>query len=219
MIINKLTSWQEVLGVEWFQHVLALETQITASAQTVYPPTPFRLNALKQTAFHEVKVIILGQDPYHQPTQAHGLAFSVPQGVTCPPSLRNIFQELYSDLGIDHFQRTDLTGWANQGVLLLNTWLSVLPHQPLSHQSIGWEVLTDQVIQCLDHDSSPKVFLLWGNPAQRKRQLIRNAHHLVLTAPHPSPLSAYRGFFGCKHFSKTNQFLVRVGLAPIDWSW
>ena len=158
-----------------------------------------------------------GQDPYHNVNQAHGLCFSVQPTVEIPPSLENIYKELHDDLGCKIPNNGYLVKWAKQGVLLLNTVLTVRAHQANSHQNIGWEQFTDAVIEILDQQDRPMVFLLWGKPAQRKKAMLHNPNHLILEAPHPSPLSAYRGFFGCRHFSKTNQFLEEHGLTPIDW--
>ena len=185
---------------------------------TVYPDMYDIFNALKFTPFDDVKVVILGQDPYHGEGQAHGLCFSVREGVPPPPSLINIYKEIKSDLGIDIPRNKGcLTKWAKQGVLLLNTVLTVRAHQANSHRGIGWEQFTDAAIRILDQEDRPIVFLLWGRPAQMKASMLHNPKHLILEAPHPSPLSAYRGFFGCKHFSKANEFLKANGEEPIDW--
>ena len=183
----------------------------------VYPPADDIFNAFHLTPLSEVKVVILGQDPYHNVNQAHGLCFSVQPTVEIPPSLENIYKELHDDLGCKIPNNGYLVKWAKQGVLLLNTVLTVRAHQANSHQNIGWEQFTDAVIEILDQQDRPMVFLLWGKPAQRKKAMLHNPNHLILEAPHPSPLSAYRGFFGCRHFSKTNQFLEEHGLTPIDW--
>lgn len=185
--------------------------------QTVYPPADDLFNAFHYTPFSEVKAVILGQDPYHNPGQAHGLSFSVRPGVEIPPSLQNIYQELHDDLGCEIPNHGCLIKWAKEGVLLLNTVLTVRAHQANSHQNIGWETFTDAVIQALDQKEEPVVFLLWGRPAQKKEALLTNPNHLVLKAPHPSPLSAYRGFFGCRPFSRTNEYLAAHGVKPIDW--
>jgi len=184
---------------------------------TVYPNMYDIFNALKYTAYRDVKVVILGQDPYHGPGQAHGLCFSVKQGVEPPPSLKNIFSELEKDVGIPTPKHGELTCWARQGVLLLNTVLTVREHQPNSHKGHGWEAFTDRVIELLDQKQTPIVFLLWGANARNKAKIVTNPIHIKLEAPHPSPLSAYNGFFGCRHFSKTNDWLVRTGQTPIDW--
>ena len=183
----------------------------------VYPPGPLIFNAFDLTPFNKVKVVILGQDPYHEPGQAHGLCFSVMSGTKFPPSLMNIFQELQSDLGVPVPPTGNLEGWARQGVLLLNATLTVRAHQAGSHQRHGWETFTDAAISRLSEKRSGIVFLLWGSYAQAKAQLIDATKHHILTAPHPSPLSAYRGFFGCRHFSQTNQILVQNGQEPIHW--
>ncbi|WP_111894140.1 uracil-DNA glycosylase [Acinetobacter sp. MB5] len=186
--------------------------------KTIYPPSPFIFNALNTTPFDQVKVVILGQDPYHGPNQAHGLSFSVQKGVALPPSLRNIFHELQSDLGIKAPLHGDLTQWAQQGVLLLNSVLTVEAGQPTSHQKQGWEDFTDYVIDVLNEQREHIVFILWGAYAQRKGQRINREKHLVLTAAHPSPLAANRGgFFGCKVFSKANNYLKLNGIEPINW--
>ena len=183
----------------------------------IYPPGSLIFNAFDLTPFDKVKVVILGQDPYHEPGQAHGLCFSVLPGTKFPPSLMNIFQELQSDLGVPVPPTGNLEGWARQGVLLLNATLTVRAHQAGSHQRHGWETFTDAAISRLSEKRSGIVFLLWGSYAQAKVQLIDTTKHYVLTAPHPSPLSAYRGFFGCRHFSQTNQILVQNGQEPIQW--
>lgn len=185
--------------------------------ELIFPRAEDIFNAFHYTDYDDVKVVILGQDPYHNFKQAHGMAFSVLPGTKTPPSLENIFKELHDDLGLKIPNNGNLTKWANQGVLLLNTVLTVRAHQANSHRGRGWEIFTDQVIRSLNDKKNPVVFLLWGRPAQEKRKLITNKNHLILTAPHPSPLSAYRGFFGCKHFSKTNEFLIAHGLEEIDW--
>ena len=185
--------------------------------ELIFPRAEDIFNAFHYTDYDDVKVVILGQDPYHNYKQAHGMAFSVLPGTKTPPSLENIFKELHDDLGLKVPNNGNLTKWADQGVLLLNTVLTVRAHQANSHRGRGWEIFTDQVIKSLNDKKDPVVFLLWGRPAQEKRKLITNKNHLILTAPHPSPLSAYRGFFGCKHFSKANEFLKAHGLEPIDW--
>ena len=187
------------------------------STYQVFPPADDIFNAFHLTPLSEVKVVILGQDPYHNVNQAHGLCFSVQPTVEIPPSLENIYKELHDDLGCKIPNNGYLVKWAKQGVLLLNTVLTVRAHQANSHQNIGWEQFTDAVLEILDQQDRPMVFLLWGKPAQRKKAMLHNPNHLILEAPHPSPLSAYRGFFGCRHFSKTNQFLEEHGLTPIDW--
>ncbi|MBS5703206.1 MAG: uracil-DNA glycosylase, partial [Butyricicoccus pullicaecorum] len=186
--------------------------------QTIYPPMEDIFNALRYTPYHDVKAVLLGQDPYHGPGQAHGLCFSVREGVEPPPSLKNIFQELESDLGFPPPQNGTLTKWAQQGVLLLNTTLTVRRGQANSHKNIGWTTFTDAVIRKLNERETPIVFLLWGGNARSKKPLITNPSHLILETVHPSPLSAYGGFFGCRHFSRCNEFLQAHGEAPIDWN-
>ena len=188
------------------------------STRTVYPPAGDIFNALHLTPLKDVRVVILGQDPYHGEHQAHGLCFSVlPDQPDIPPSLVNIFRELHDDLGCRMPDNGCLVHWAEQGVLLLNTVLTVRAHQPASHQNKGWEQFTDAIIHAVSEQDRPIVFMLWGSQAQTKAPMLRNPKHLILRAPHPSPLSAYRGFFGCGHFSKCNEFLVQHGAAPIDW--
>lgn len=184
----------------------------------IYPPSEDIFNALHLTPLHEVKVLILGQDPYHNDNQAHGLSFSVPLSQKeIPPSLQNIYQELHDDLGCEIPDNGYLEKWAKQGVLLLNTVLTVRAHQANSHKGHGWEQFTDAIIQAVNAQERPIVYLLWGKPAQSKIPMLTNPKHLILQAPHPSPLSAYRGFFGCKHFSRANAFLEANGESPIDW--
>ena len=183
----------------------------------VYPSMYDIFNALKYTPYHCVKVVILGQDPYHGKGQAHGLCFSVKKGVTPPPSLQNIFQELKNDVGCNIPSHGELTKWAKQGVLMLNTVLTVRAHMANSHRGKGWEEFTDAAIRTLNKQDRPMVFILWGRPAQTKKKMLNNPKHLILEAPHPSPLSAHNGFFGSRPFSKTNRFLQDNGLGPIDW--
>ena len=183
----------------------------------IYPPQKDVFNALRYSSFQDTKVVILGQDPYHEPGQAHGLCFSVNKGVTIPPSLVNIYKEIENDLGIKMPGHGYLADWAKQGVLLLNTVLTVRAHQANSHQGKGWEQFTDAVIEAVNAQDRPIVYLLWGRPAQSKIPMLTNSKHLILKAPHPSPLSAYRGFFGCRHFSQANAFLEKNGIEPIDW--
>ena len=187
------------------------------STRTIYPPMNDIFNALRRTSYSDVKAVILGQDPYHGAGQAHGMCFSVKKGTPPPPSLQNIFKELHDDLGIDPPKHGELTAWADQGVLLLNTVLTVREGAANSHKGKGWEQFTDRVITLLNQREQPMVFLLWGGNARAKAALITNPNHLVLQCAHPSPLSAYNGFFGCRHFSKTNEFLAQHGIAPIDW--
>lgn len=187
------------------------------NTRLIFPPADDIFNAFVFTPLSEVKVVILGQDPYHGDGQAHGLCFSVKPDVDIPPSLVNIYKELHSDLDCYIPNNGYLEKWARQGVMLLNTVLTVRAHQANSHRGIGWEQFTDAAIRVLNEQDRPIVFLLWGRPAQTKKALLHNPKHLILEAPHPSPLSASRGFFGCRHFSKTNEFLEENGLAPIDW--
>ncbi len=184
----------------------------------IYPPMNDIFNALRYTSFEGTKVVILGQDPYHGFGQAHGLCFSVKEGIKMPPSLVNIFKELKEEYGFDAPKDGTLTGWAKQGVLLLNTTLTVREGAPQSHKGKGWEILTDRIIEILNTKESPTVFLLWGGNARAKASLITNKNHLVLQCAHPSPLSAYNGFFDCGHFRRANDFLASHGLKPIDWS-
>ena len=215
-------SWYTVLQPQFEAPYFAeLKQFLVAERQqyTCYPPGSKIFNAFDSTPFDKVKVVILGQDPYHEPGQAMGLCFSVPQGIQVPPSLVNIITEINADLGTN-IPKTcgDLSGWATQGVLLLNATLTVRAHQAGSHQRHGWETFTDAAIQALSQQRSGLVFLLWGSYAIAKRALIDQTKHLVLTAPPPSPLSAYRGFFGCHHFSQANAYLTNQGQTPIDWS-
>lgn len=185
--------------------------------ETIYPDMYDLYNAIRTTSYENTKVVIIGQDPYHGPGQAHGYCFSVKPGVQLPPSLKNIFQEINNDLGIKTPNNGCLIPWAEQGVLLLNAILTVRKSSPLSHKGRGWERLTDKIISLLNDREDPVIFLLWGAPARAKKSLITNQRHYVLEAPHPSPLSAYAGFFGCKHFSKTNSLLALLGKQQIDW--
>jgi uracil-DNA glycosylase len=214
-------SWKNALAAEWdkpyFAQLKAFLVQEKNEGQVIYPPGGLIFNAFDTTPFDQVKVVILGQDPYHGAGQAHGLCFSVQMGVAPPPSLVNIFKELHSDLGLPIPRHGNLEGWARQGVLLLNTLLTVRASQPLSHKGKGWENFTDAAIQALNRDREGIIFLLWGKPAQEKGKIIDGSKHIVLRAAHPSPLSAHNGFFGCKHFSRVNEELEKQGLAPIDW--
>ncbi len=213
-------DWDEKIGgefqKEYYQSLRNFLKKEYASFR-VCPGMYDIFNALKMTPFSKVKAVILGQDPYHGEGQAHGFCFSVQAGITPPPSLENIFKELETDIGIPHPQSGSLLSWAKEGVLLLNTTLTVRLHTPMSHKGKGWETFTDAVISSLNQKETPVVFLLWGSHAGSKASLIQNPLHTVLTAPHPSPLSAYRGFFGCRHFSKTNEILKAHGLSPIRW--
>ena len=187
------------------------------STHLIFPPSDEIFTAFDKTPLNKVKVVIIGQDPYHNVGQAHGLCFSVKPEVDIPPSLVNIYKELHDDLGCYIPDNGYLVKWAEQGVLLLNSVLTVRAHEANSHKNLGWEEFTDAVIEVLNKEDRPIVFLLWGSPAQAKGKHLNNPNHLILKAPHPSPLSAYRGFFGCRHFSKTNEFLKSKGLEPIDW--
>ena len=213
-------SWQEVLQVEfdkpYFENLVGFVKQEYAS-NTIFPPAGQIFNAFNTCPFNNVKVVILGQDPYHGPGQAHGLCFSVNDGIQFPPSLQNIFKEITSDLGIPAPKTGNLTRWAEQGVLLLNATLTVRASQAGSHQGRGWEEFTDAVIKTISEKAENVVFILWGSYAIKKKSLINASKHCILTAPHPSPLSSYRGFFGCKHFSQTNTYLTSKGKTPIEW--
>ena len=214
-------SWKEVLKAEFtksyfLQIVNHLKTERTAG-KTIYPPGGLIFNAFNTTHFDNVKVVLLGQDPYHGPGQAHGLSFSVPKGIPPPPSLVNIFKELHSDIGMPIPNHGNLTHWAEQGVLLLNASLTVRANEPMSHAKIGWAEFTDAVISKVSAQKEHTVFLLWGKFAQEKQSLVDETRHLVLKAAHPSPFSADKGFFGCKHFSKANAWLMKNGIDPVDW--
>ena len=213
-------DWLEALKGEFHQPYYAkLYKTVMSEYQTrkIFPPADELFNAFHFTPLHEVKVVILGQDPYHNFNQAHGLCFSVKKGVQVPPSLVNIYKELQDDLGCTIPNHGCLTKWAEQGVLMLNTVLTVRAHQANSHRGIGWEEFTDAAILALNSQDRPIVFILWGAPAQRKKRMLTNPKHLILEAPHPSPLAAYRGFFGSKPFSQTNAFLEKNGIESIDW--
>ncbi len=217
-----MQTWQEAIGAEkaqpYFRQILTHVRAERESGQTVYPPAADVFNAFKYTEFADVKVVILGQDPYHNEGQAHGLAFSVREGVAVPPSLVNIYKELADDIaGFSVPPHGCLTRWAEQGVLLLNTVLTVRAHRAHSHADLGWETFTDRVVAQINAGRENVVFMLWGSHAQKKGAMIDRSHHLVLSAPHPSPLSAYRGFFGCRHFSRANAYLAAHGITPIDW--
>lgn len=221
MLKNSYNGWDELFLEEfnkpYFKNLKNFLLQEYAT-RTVYPPKSLILNAFDQTPYDKVKVVILGQDPYYNPGQAMGMSFSVNKGVAVPKSLQNMFKEIADDIGRPSaIEGGDLTPWAKQGVLLLNTVLTVVAGQPNSHKGMGWETFTDAVINKLNSRNTPTVFLLWGRNALDKRALITNPTHLVLTAAHPSPLSAFNGFFGCRHFSKTNEFLRKNGLEEIVW--
>ena len=221
MATNLNNSWDDLLkeeiNKEYFNNIRSFLMDAYKSTK-VYPPKSQILQAFKNTPYEEVKVVIIGQDPYHGYGQANGLAFSVNKDVACPPSLVNIFKAIEYDLGIKMSNNGDLSCWAKQGVLLLNTVLTVQEGLPQSHANIGWQRFSDEVIKILNKRQKPIVFLLWGNNAKKKASLIDQSKHLVLTAVHPSPLSFYHGFLECKHFSKANQFLIQNGMEPIDWS-
>ncbi|MCD7981387.1 MAG: uracil-DNA glycosylase [Clostridiales bacterium] len=213
-------DWAKPLSAEFRKpYYRDLYTKVLEEYRTrrIFPAADDIFNAFHLTPLHQVKVVILGQDPYHIDGQAHGLCFSVKPDVEMPPSLVNIYQELHDDLGCRIPNNGYLVKWAEQGVLLLNTVLTVRAHQANSHRGIGWEQFTDAVIEAVSREDRPIVFLLWGRPAQMKKSMLHNPKHLILEAPHPSPLSAYRGFFGCRHFSRANAFLEANGLEPIDW--
>ncbi|MBQ9946823.1 MAG: uracil-DNA glycosylase [Oscillospiraceae bacterium] len=213
-------EWDALLAEEFQkEYYLRLREFLKAeySTKTIYPPMNDIFNALRYTSYSDVRAVILGQDPYHGAGQAHGLCFSVKKGVQPPPSLQNIFKELNADLGITPPPHGELTSWAKSGVLLMNTALTVREGQANSHRGQGWEILTDRVIELLNQRQQPIVFILWGGNARAKTKLITNPEHLVLQCAHPSPLSAYNGFFGCRHFSRTNEFLTSRGMQPIDW--
>ena len=214
-------DWLQAVGAEFKQPYYRQLYQFVReeySTHVIYPPADDIFNALHLTPLSEVKVLILGQDPYHNEHQAHGLSFSVlPDQTDIPPSLQNIYKELQDDLGCRIPNNGYLEKWAKQGVLLLNTVLTVRAHQANSHQGHGWEQFTDAIIRAVNEQDRPIVYMLWGRPAQSKSAMLNNPKHLVLTALHPSPLSAYRGFFGCRHFSRANEFLEANGVAPIDW--
>lgn len=220
-MVNIGNDWDALLEDEFKkEYYLTLREflKVEYFTKTVFPPMNDIFNALKYTSFKNTKVVILGQDPYHGPGQAHGLCFSVKEGVAFPPSLQNIFKELYAEYGFQPPKSGELTAWARQGVLLLNTTLTVRQATPQSHKGQGWEVLTDKIISLLNQKEDPVVFLLWGANAWAKKALIKSPKHLVLECAHPSPLSAYRGFFGCNHFRLANEYLEKNGLAPIDWN-
>lgn len=214
--------WHDVIGAEkqqdYFQNTLAFVEAERAAGKVIYPPSQDVFNAFKVTEFRDVKVVIIGQDPYHGPNQAHGLCFSVLPGVKTPPSLLNMYKELAQDIaGFEIPQHGYLQSWAEQGVLLLNTVLTVEQGKAHSHAKSGWETFTDKVIEAINQHQSGVVFLLWGAHAQKKGRFIDRSRHHVLAGPHPSPLSAHRGFFGCHHFSQTNQLLIKQGKPPIEW--
>jgi len=219
-MVNIGNEWDELLKGEFEkEYYLKLREFLKKEYFTyqVYPNMYDIFNALKFTSYSDVKAVIIGQDPYHGPGQAHGLCFSVQKGIAIPPSLQNMYKELYSDLGIPPANHGYLKKWADNGVLMMNAVLTVRGGQANSHRNMGWEIFTDKVIELLNRREQPIVFILWGNNAKQKMKLITNPNHLILLAAHPSPLSAFNGFFGCKHFSKTNDFLATHGITPIDW--
>ena len=219
--VSKTYDWNQFIQEEqqkdYFKSIKRHIAQQISQGIIVYPQTSDYFKALNLTPFDAVKVVIIGQDPYHNPNQANGLCFSVPEGAPRPPSLKNIVKAVEMDIGQSQIADGDLTPWAKQGVLLLNSALSVEAYNAGSHSNIGWETFTDHVIQLLNRHSKPIIYLLWGKHAQKKLSLITHSQHHFLTAPHPSPLSAHRGFFTCCHFSKTNTWLTQNGRTPIDW--
>lgn len=219
-MVNIGNEWDELLGDEFKkEYYLKLREFLKSEYGTrrIYPNMYDIFNSLKFTSYSDVKAVIIGQDPYHGAGQAHGLCFSVQKGTAVPPSLQNIYKELYSDLGIPPAGHGYLKKWADSGVLLMNAVLTVREGQANSHKGMGWEIFTDRVIELLNDRDKPIVFLLWGGNAKQKMRLITNPKHLILQAAHPSPLSAYNGFFGCRHFSKANEFLTANGMEPVDW--
>lgn len=219
-MVNIGNRWDELLAEEFKKdYYLKLREFLKQeySRFTVYPDMHDIFNSMKYADYDNLKVVIIGQDPYHEPNQAHGLAFSVKKGNPIPPSLKNIYKEIYDDLGIQEPNHGELTSWARQGVLMLNSALTVRRGQANSHRGKGWEQLTDAIISKVNLKDSPVVYLLWGANAREKARLVDNPRHLILTAAHPSPLSAFNGFFGCRHFSKCNEFLEKNGVEGIDW--
>lgn len=219
-MVNIGNDWDALLAEEFKKdYYLQLRRFLIAeyTSRTIYPPMNDIFNALKATPYADVKAVILGQDPYHGAGQAHGMCFSVKKGTPPPPSLQNIFKEIQSELGLPIPNHGELTAWAKSGVLLLNTVLTVREGQANSHRGHGWEIFTDKVIELLNQRETPIVFLLWGGNARAKKKLVTNPKHLILECAHPSPLSAYNGFFGCGHFIKANEFLKSNGIEPIDW--
>ena len=213
-------DWAEAVGGEFKKPYYAKLYKFVKeeyNTRVIYPPADDIFNAMHLTPLSQVKILILGQDPYHNEGQAHGLCFSVRPEVAVPPSLENIYKELHDDLGCEIPNNGYLVKWAKQGVLMLNTVLTVRAHQTFSHQGQGWEQFTDAIIHAVNEQERPIVYMLWGKPAQSKIPMLDNPRHLILKAPHPSPLSAYRGFFGCRHFSQANDFLEANGMEPIDW--
>ena len=220
-MVNFNNSWDELLKDEFEkEYYLKIRGFLKKeySSKTIYPSMYDIFNALKYTDYNDVKIVILGQDPYHGPNQAHGLSFSVRDGVTVPPSLKNIYKEMNSDVDFSIPDSGNLTKWAENGILLLNTTLTVEAGKPNSHKDIGWQVFTDRIIEVLNEREKPMVFMLWGANAKSKVPVITNGNHLILTAAHPSPFSAHSGFFGCKHFSLANRFLEEKGISRIDYN-
>jgi len=221
-LVQIAADWKTALAGEfdqpYFEGIVSFLKGEKAADKTIYPPGPLIFNAFACTRLKSVRVVILGQDPYHGPNQAHGLSFSVPRGIAPPPSLVNIFKEIAADMGIPTPKHGNLEHWAHQGVLLLNAALTVEAHKANSHAQIGWHTFTDAVIRTVSEECDAVVFMLWGRFAQGKEALIDGKKHLVLKAAHPSPFSAYSGFFGCRHFSKANQWLEAKGIATVDWS-
>ena len=219
-MVKFANDWDEILrdqvSAPYFEQIIR-RLNVEYRKSQCFPPPELVFNALRSTPYASVRAVILGQDPYHGEGQAHGLCFSVRHGIEPPPSLQNIYKEIEADLGLPIPSHGQLTDWTGQGVLLLNTILSVRAHAPMSHADLGWQTFTDAVIARLNEREQPIVFLLWGSPARAKKALITNPRHLILEAPHPSPLSAYRGFFGCRHFSRCNAFLREQGMGEIDW--
>lgn len=217
-----MLDWTSLLSAEkekpYFLEIMRFLKTERAAGKTIYPAPENVFNAIKLTPFEKLKVVIIGQDPYHNPHQAHGLSFSVPHGIAPPPSLVNIYKELKNDCDFDIPRHGCLEKWAAQGVLLLNAVLTVEENKPGAHANIGWQQFTDTIIAKINEHPDQIIYLLWGSYAQKKRDLIDTTKHIILTAPHPSPLSAHRGFLGCKHFSKTNALLVKSGRTAIDWS-
>lgn len=222
MTPNLIDSWQQHIGAEfdqpYMQQLKEFLTAESAADKQIFPAASQVFNAFNHCALENIKVVILGQDPYHGPDQAHGLSFSVPRGIRTPPSLVNIYKELHSDIGIPIPGHGNLESWAEQGVFLLNSVLTVSAGQAASHQKQGWEQFTDHVIHQINDKAEHVVFLLWGSYAQKKANFVDQSKHLVLTSVHPSPLSAYRGFLGCKHFSQANEWLIANGQKPIFWA-
>jgi uracil-DNA glycosylase len=222
MNVKMEASWKEVLEDEfkkpYFKQITEHIKTEKEQGKTIYPPGPLIFNAFEQTPFDNVKVVLLGQDPYHGPRQAMGMSFSVPDGVHPPPSLINIFKELHDDVGVPIPKHGNLTKWAQQGVMLLNASLTVRAGEANSHSKIGWHQFTNTVIEKISEEKKDVVFLLWGKFAQEKTELIDTKKHHVLKAAHPSPFAADKGFFGCRHFSKTNSYLMKQGMDPIDWA-